>query len=305
MSKTKIIVALGIILCGFSGYAQQEAQFTQYNDNMLYYNPAYAGSRDMMNVSLLHRQQWVGIEGAPMSQSFSLHTPIKHKSIGLGLSVVNDKVGPLNQTWVNGSFSYTLRLNKNGDKLAFGLSGGLNIVNGRFTELYTPDGNDPIFNQNIQNKLEPLIGGGIYYHSEKWYVGVSIPKIVQSKVTAGDFGIQDERHYYASVGGYISLNKTLKLRPSALLKYTANAPIAADASLALIFQDKLWLGINYRLLESAGVLVQVQLSPQFKIGYSFDISTSNLVRSNYGTHELLLSYDLNFSNKKVISPRFF
>lgn len=287
----------------FSVTAQQEAQFTQYNDNMMYYNPGYTGSRGMLNVTGLHRSQWVGIDGAPMSQSIAIHSPLKYESVGLGLSVLNDKVGPLNQTWLSGDFSYSIKMKKTG-KLSFGLTAGINLMNGNFTKLQATDANDALITQNIRNAISPLFGGGIYYHSDHFYAGVSVPKILEPKdITSGR--IPEQRHYYAMLGGYINVNRMLKLRPSAMLKITENAPFALDGSLAFIFYDKLWLGANYRLMESAGALLQYQITPQFKIGYSVDFSTSKLVNYNYGTHEILLSYDLLLNKKKIVTPRYF
>lgn len=307
MKTRRIVIAIGLACStGFTAVGQQEAQFTQYNDNMLYYNPAYAGSRGRMNILAIHRQQWVGIKGAPMTQAFALHTPLKYESLGVGLSLLNDKVGPVNQTWINGDVSYSMRFRRNNAKLAFGVTGGLNVMNARLSELSTADANDPLLSQDIQNKLLPNIGAGVFYHSEHWYAGFSIPRIVESKGVPGELSFNDQRHYYFSVGGYFNVNRMLKIRPSVMFKMTDNAPFALDGSLAFIFYDKLWLGANYRLDESAGILVQYQLTPQFKLGYSFDVSTSKLVRYNFGTHEILLSYDLVFGKSKgIITPRYF
>ncbi len=306
MKTKKHLVALIIGLsCSVHGLSQQEAQFTQYNDNMLYYNPAYAGSREMLNIALIHRQQWVGIDGAPMSQSLAIHSPLKYESIGVGLSVLNDRVGPLNQTWINADFAYSLRFKKHKGRLAFGVTGGINLLNAKLSTLYTVDQNDPMFGQDIQNKILPNIGAGIYYHSKYWYCGVSVPRVTESSYSPTQIFYNDRRHYYFSLGGYFSINRMLKLRPSTMMKFTMDAPFALDASLALIVYDKFWFGANYRVLESAGGLFQWQISDQFKLGYAFDISTTKLVRYNFGTHEILLSFDLLRKDKKFISPRFF
>lgn len=300
-------ICITVLVMGVTSYsiAQQEAQYTQYLDNMLYYNPAYAGQRDMMNFNLLHRQQWIGFDGAPMTTSFSVHSPLRYESVGLGLSILNDKVGPTNATWINADASYALRFKKHKARLSFGLKGGIQLMNGNLASLTKQDGTDADLNTRYNNAVTPNIGAGIYYHSEQWFLGISIPKILETKQSITDVQYLDQRHYYFTLGGYIHLNRMLKLRPSALFKMTTNSPFAFDANLALIIYDKFWIGANYRLSESAGALVQFSINNQFKIGYAVDIATTKLVRTNYGSHEILLSYDLNVNKKKIISPRFF
>lgn len=292
-------------MLGFAVSAQQEPQYTQYMDNMLYYNPAYAGSREMLNLTALHRQQWTGFSGAPMTTTFSVHSPVKYESLGLGLSVMNDKIGPTNATWVNADVSYSLRFRRNKARLSFGLKGGINLLNGDLAGLTKQDETDATLNTRYQNELKPNIGGGIYYQSTQWFVGLSVPKLIQTELQPGELLYLDRRHYYFTVGGYIKASRMLKIRPSAMLKVTDNAPFALDGTLAFIFYDKLWLGGNYRLQESAGGFIQYQISNQFKIGYAFDIATSKLINYNFGSHEILLSYDLLFKQKSLNSPRYF
>lgn len=299
-----ILVFLGLLLMSKS-IGQQEAQFTQYLDNMQYYNPAYVGSRGMMNVSAIHRQQWVGIEGAPMTQVLNINTPLKYESIGLGLNVLNDRIGSLRQTWINVDFSYSLRFKKHDGRLSFGLKGGINLVNNNLSSLYAVDAGDFLTTQNISNKILPNLGAGVYYHSKHFFAGLSVPRIVESLADPMGLNYIDQRHYYLTVGGYFIANRMLKIRPSAMLKVTENAPFALDGSLAFIFYDKFWLGGNYRVLESAGGFFQYQFNNQFKIGYAFDISTSKLFRHNYGTHEILLSFDFLMRKKSIYSPRYF
>ena len=294
--------------------AQQDVQFTQYNDNMLHYNPAYAGNRDVLTVTALHRQQWVGMKGAPMSTTLALHTPLKYEAIGVGVSLLNDRVGPLTQSWIAGDISYTLRFGSTSNsrrsaddpRLSFGVKGVMNMLNADLDRLQTTDQND-VDLQNYNNKMGANVGAGVYFRSKHLFAGVSVPRILEPNKTSLTTASQTrQRHYYATLGGIIEVNRQLKLRPTTMVKITENAPLAIDGSLAFIFYDKLWLAGNYRLLESAGVYVQYQISPQFKIGYGFDISTNSLVRFNAGTHEILLSYDLRRMTKgAIVSPRFF
>lgn len=289
-------------------YGQQDAQFTQYLDNMLYYNPAYAGSREMMNLTAIHRQQWAGFKGAPMSSAFSLHTPLRYESIGLGFSVLNDRVGPTNTTWMSADFSYSLRFKKHKGRLSFGIKGGVNLINGDLSTLIKNDTDDQSLNTFYQNVAQPNIGAGVYYHSDQWFVGVSVPRFLEYRAKKGEFSQGEfisQRHYYFTLGGYIKASRMLKIRPSTMLKITENAPLALDLSLAFVFYDKLWLAGNYRLLESAGVVFQYQFTNQFKLGYAFEYSTSKFRNYSAGTHELMLSYDLLFKSKSMSSPRYF
>jgi type IX secretion system PorP/SprF family membrane protein len=294
-----------VLLISISIKAQQEAQFTQYLDNMQYFNPAYVGSSDMLSLNALHRQQWVGIEGAPMTQTINLHTPLKYESLGLGLSLANDRIGPLNQTWINADISYSLKFDNHDGKLAFGIKGGMNLVNNRLSELYAPDQGDLLVAQNINNEILPNIGAGVYYHSEQWFAGFSVPRIIESSPNPGELQFIDQRHFYGTLGGYFNMNRMIKIRPSTLVKFTQNAPLGIDLSLAVILYDRFWLGSNYRVLDSGGGYFQFQVNDQFKFGYSFDIATTSLFRHNFGTHELLVSYNLIKKGKSVASPRLF
>lgn len=287
---------------------QQQAQFTQYVDNMVYYNPAYAGSHEGMSISALHRQQWAGFDGAPMSTTFGLHTPLI-KNLGFGVSMLNDKVGPINSTWANVSVSYTVNFENRG-KLAFGINGGFNLLNGNLLNLHQMNAGDQSLNVQYSNDFKPNFGAGVYYHSDKWFAGFAVPHILDNAKDIGDILNEDfmaQRHYYLMFGGYIPANEILKLRPSAMLKITENAPFALDMSLAFILYDKLWLGANYRLIESAGIFAQYQISNQFKIGYAFEYSTTKLRSHNAGTHELMISYDIMLKGQGThgSAPRFF
>jgi len=305
MKTIKIIAAVIFASLGFTSTAQQEPQFTQYMDNMQYYNPAYAGSREMMNITALHRQQWAGISGAPMTTTLAMNTPLRYESLGVGLSLMNDKIGPTNATWINADVSYALRFKKHGGRLSFGVKAGINLLNGDLSALSKQDDSDNMLNTRYQNVVQPNIGGGIYYHSKQWFVGLSVPKIVQNVKDISNINYLDQRHYYLTLGGYINASRMLKLRPSVMLKVTENAPLALDGSLAFIIYDKLWLGANYRLEESAGVFIQYQISNQFKIGYAFEMATHKLRTYNAGSHEIMLSYDFLFKKKSLSSPRYF
>lgn len=303
MKSIKLLFVGVFISCLAS--AQQEPQFTQYMDNMLYYNPAYAGSSDYLTINGLFRQQWVGIDGAPMTQTLSMHTPTKWSGFGVGFSALNDKIGPINQTWFNVDLSYTLNFPNHKGKLSFGMKGGINLLNARLGGLTSIDQGDPTAGVNYKNKVLPNVGAGVYYHREKFFIGFAVPRIVESVIDPTQLNYQDQRHYYVMIGGYFNVAQNVKLRPSTMFKFTTDAPFAFDLSLAAIFADKVWLGANYRLLESAGLYLQYQISTQFKLGYGYDFSVNKLSRHNAGTHEIMISYDFLFKKEGMATPRYF
>lgn len=306
MQKLKLTILIALLSISASVVAQQEAQFTQYLDNMLYYNPAYAGSRDALAITSLSRAQWAGIEGAPKTTTLSVHSPINLKGLALGGSFIFDKIGPTSSTWVNADVSYTIKLNrKKQSRLSFGVKAGANFLSNNYGGLTKEEAFDPTLNGGLQNEIKPNIGAGVYYHSKHWFMGLSSPRLIESVAEVGEIHFEDIRHYHLTFGGYFNYSRMLKIRPSLMLKAAQNAPLAIEASTYLIFYDNLWLGVNYRLKESIALIAQINLSPQFKVGYAFELSGNRLVKYNFGSHELLLSYDLNTRAKNIQSPRYF
>lgn len=304
MKRIKALLIIVIALAGLETIAQQEAQFTQYMDNTLFVNPAYAGSNGALNATAIHREQWVGIDGRPRSTTFSLHTPLKYESIGVGFTVVNDIVGPIQQTMFYGDFSYTLKFANSPGKLSFGVKGGINMLNSRTDQLVVNDPNDPQFVSNIQNQVKPNFGGGIYYHAPAWFVGLSTPRIIETKYD-GSLTAKERRHYYFIGGGVFDLTRMWKLRPTTSVKITDGAPLSVDLSAAAIYNEKLWLGLTHRFGDSFGAFVQYQVTPQFKAGIAYDQTITKLASYNVGSYEILLSYDFYWKDKGVKSPRYF
>lgn len=286
--------------------AQQEPQFTQYMDNMSYYNPAYAGSRNAMSLNALHRQQWAGFKGAPMSTTVNFHTPLRYDNIGIGVSLVNDRLGPTNNFWANADISYSLKFKKHDGRLSFGVKAGISDLNGDIASLRRNDLNDDALAIRYQNKINFNVGVGIYYHSKYWFIGAAVPRIIENvKNTSNAADYSLNRHYYFMVGGYIPVNRMIKIRPNAMVKFTQNAPLSVDVGASVIIYDKFWIGGNYRVLESGGVIFQCQITDQFKLGYAFEMSTTKMGTNSYGTHELMLGFDFKFKNKAITSPRYF
>jgi len=303
MKKYLIISLLGLTVCATDSVAQQEPQFTQFFDNTLFVNPAYAGSKDVLNTTLMHRQQWVGFEGKPVSSTFSIHSPLRYRSVGVGLTAVSDKNGPISQNMAYADVSYSLKFN-NGAKLAFGLKGGFNLLNISSSTLKTTDANDNNLKTDVQNRINPNVGFGIYYHTARFFFGLSTPRILEQKLDLISTS-KETRHYFANVGGVFDLSEGVKLRPMVQAKLTGGAPLSVDASVAAIFSDKLYLGAMYRLNAAVGVFVQYQATSQFKVGFASDFGTTAIRNYNSGTFEFLLSYDFIFNKTGIRSPRYF
>lgn len=306
MKKLQIFITALTLLASNWLVAQQDVQFTQYMDNTLSINPAYAGSADMLNATLIHREQWVGIEGRPQSTTFNVHSPLSYESMGLGLTVVNDVVGPIQQTMFFVDASYTLRFKNKKSKLSFGVKGGLNMLSARTDELETNQSDDPKFFQNIRNQINPNFGAGVYYHTPKFFLGLSTPRILEYD-QENSTGATQQRHYFLIAGGVFNLtqDQRWKLRPTGMLKVTQGAPLSIDLSAAAIYNSKLYLGIAHRFGDSFGAFVQYQVTPQFKAGIAYDQTITELAGFNKGTYEVLLSYDFVFKKEGIRSPRFF
>lgn len=311
-SKMKKLITL-LIGCFIANgvYAQQDAMFTHYAFNTLAVNPAYAGSRDALTVTALHRSQWVGFDGAPTTQTLTLHTPFANDRMGVGLSVLNDKIGPLKSTSFAADFAARIPITEKG-RLAFGIKGMLNMVQGGLTDLQLDQNNDNAFSTNIQNEVLPNFGVGLYYYTTKWYAGVSVPKLIENELltiqgVVNPSGGGESRHYFFIAGTVFNLTKNLKFRPTTLVKVTEAAPAEADVTGMFVIQDKIELGAMYRTLDAAGLLLGYNINPQFRIGYSFDWSFTNTTfKYNSGSHEIMLRYDFIYGDQgKIRSPRYF
>jgi len=307
MKNLKLYVITILLLTQiFNSFGQQDPMFTQYMFNTLGVNPAYAGSYGALNMTGIARSQWLGIEGAPKTQSFIMHTPFVSENVGVGLSFINDKIGPTTQTMIYGDYSYTIRVSEKA-KLAFGLKGGVDMISNKLTSVSTTQQNDQSFSTNVNYKPMPNFGFGLYYHSDKWYIGLSTPKIIENKVaaTGGSSIVTEQRHYFIITGIVFNLTNNIKFKPSTLVKATFGAPVSIDLNANFLFKEKLWLGVGYRYGDSFSAMTQLQLNNQFRVGYSYDYTLSHLTTYNSGSHEIILSYTFSFKKDKVLSPRYF
>ena len=307
MKKTGIITALLALVSFTSAHAQQDPQYTNYMYNTININPAYAGSRGALSIFGLHRSQWVGLEGAPTTNSFSVNTPIADSKVGLGVSFINDALGVMDENTLSVDFSYTLDLNSRGSKLSFGLKGSANMLNVAYSDLNKYNPNDPQILNDVSNQFTPNIGAGIYWHNEKTYVGLSVPHFLET--TRYDNNIQStmqqKMHYYLMGGHVFELNPMLKFKPAFLLKAVEGAPLQADITGNFLINEKFTIGGAYRWDAAWSALVGFQVTDGMFIGYSYDSDIKALRNYNNGSHEIFVRFELFNKYRRVNSPRFF
>lgn len=306
MKKIYIIVFVALI-CFVDVSAQQDPHYTQYMYNMNIINPAYAGSKENLAFGLLYRKQWIEIEDAPTTFTFSGSSPIG-KNVGLGLSMVSDQIGPVTEQNVYADFSYTLNLGGE-HRLAFGLKTGATFHKvSMFDDIAPtlPVPTDPAFAENTSNVYFNF-GGGLFYYTDKYYVALSVPNMIRS--THLDFnGVEygTETLHYFLTGGYVfDLSANTKFKPSAMLKSALDVTPSLDVSANFLFYEKFEIGGTYRLEDSFGAMVNYAITPNLRIGYAYDHIVSDLNVTTPSSHEIMLLFDLNFPKKVSRSPRFF
>ncbi|MGO4819757.1 PorP/SprF family type IX secretion system membrane protein [Flavobacterium sp. W22_SRS_FP1] len=301
--KTRILL-IALMFTGIVSYAQQDAQFTQYMYNTINVNPAYAGSRGAMSIFALHRTQWVGLDGAPTTNAVSINTPLNSSRLGLGVSVINDKIGPTHENTISADLSYTVPVSET-FKLSFGIKATANLFDLDVSRLSPKQAGD-LSLQNF-NKFTPNIGAGIYLHSDKAYIGLSIPNFIETnRYDDNDVKIFKEKKSYYLIGGYVfDLNPTIKFKPALLTKMVEGAPLQVDLSGNFLFNDKFMIGAAYRVSAAMSGMVGFQVSDGMYIGYAYDLETTKLDNYNSGSHEVFLRYEIFKNNKKITTPRFF
>lgn len=292
--------------------AQQDPHYTQYMYNMNVMNPAYAGSKESLSGGILYRQQWVDIEGAPKTATLSLHSPVG-KNVGLGISAVSDKIGPVEENNVYADFSYTLNLGGE-HRLALGLKAGATFQKiGLFSEIgngFVPHPGDVAFKEDTNNTYFN-VGTGFFYYTQKYYLAFSVPNLLKKThldVTQNgqeyNFG-SDVQHYFLTGGYVFNLSENTKFKPSFMMKSAFSAPTSLDLSANVMFFNKFEIGATYRLDDSFGGMVNYAITPGLRIGYAYDHIISDLNATTPASHEFMLLFDLNFSKKVSLSPRYF
>lgn len=303
----KHILIIAVILFTISAKSQQNPQYTQYVYNMNIINPAYAGSKEALSLNFLARTQWVGINGAPQTLTLGAHTPLK-KNLGLGLSVIVDKIGPVQEQNIYADVSYTLNFDNN-RKLAFGLKAGVTAFNLCLTCLNSVDPETTAFMERAANKTLPNIGAGLFYYTNKFYLGFAMPNLLEtfhfektgSQITNGS----EKTHFFLNSGYVYDLNRNVKLKPSLMIKGTQGAPLSIDLSGNVLIYEKLEFGLSYRVTESISALINVRARKNLRIGYAYDYTLTSLGDFNSGSHEIFLLFNFESERNKIRSPRFF
>jgi type IX secretion system PorP/SprF family membrane protein len=303
MKKKGIII---LLLVAISGFAQQDAQYTQYMYNTANINPAYVGSRGVTSIFGLHRSQWMGMDGSPVTNTVSIDAPIENSNLGIGVSFVGDKIGPSDESTISTNVSYSIKTSDN-YKLSFGLKGTVNLLNVDYTKLSMYNVNDPSFQNNIENKFSPNIGGGLYFYSDKLYLGFSVPDFLDnSKNNDNAMSMTKESGHFYFMSGYVfDLSPNIKFKPSFLAKVVKGSPFQLDLSGNFLIREKFVIGAAYRWDAAVSGMAGFQVTDGLLIGYGYDLVMTNLSNYNSGSHELFLRFELFKRENKIVSPRFF
>lgn len=306
--KFSFVIGLLCVLGTTSMFSQQDPNFTQYMYNTMSINPAYAGSREVLSATLLHRSQWLGFDDAPQTQTLTAHTPLKNEQMGLGLSVVNDQIGVVSDTYVSGVYSYAIPISRFA-KIRFGLNAGVQMLNVDFNRLNIEDNTDPLFTNNIENKISPQFGLGVLLSNDIYYVGISSPALLNTNHYEGNadenIEVRDRVHYYITSGVVLDLNRDIKFKPSVLFRHVSGSPLLAEVSTNFLFYDKFTAGAAYRFGNSFSGLFGFQASDSILLGLSYDSSLSDISNYNDGSIEFFLRFELFKRYKKMYTPRFF
>lgn len=305
LSILLISVSFGLLLLPMnSAYGQQESQYTQYMYNTMHFNPGYTGSRGSLNMTGIYRNQWVGLDGAPKTLTFGMHSPIGVQGVGLGLGFMSDQIGPSSQSFIEADFSYTINVAEE-LKLSFGVRGGLSLLDVDPSKLLIYDPND--YNLERKNYSSPRVGAGAYLYADNWYVGLSSPNFLETEhfddvvvATA-----TEKAHFYL-MGGYVfTLNPDLKLKPAFLAKAVSGAPLSVDVSANLLMYERVTLGVAWRWDAAVSALAGFQVNDNIFVGYAYDYETTELGRYNHGSHEVFLRFELGTKFNGKVNPRFF
>lgn len=317
LKKSLCAPLLLIVMFWGTTYAQQDAQYTQYMFNTMSVNPAYAGSRGMLSAALLYRKQWLGLDGAPTTQTLNLHSPIRESRVGYGISIINDEIGEgiVQETYFDAAISYTIDVSAAG-KLSFGVKVGGNLFNLDVERLRQREGfQEAVNTDNIENRFSPNFGLGIYYHADKFYAGLSAPNLLQTEHFDGgnndandiSFLSKERINFYLITGYVFDLGNNFKFKPAILSKVVSGAPLQLDFSGTFLINDKISLGAAYRWDAAISALAGFQISDSFMIGVAYDKETTAFggTQFNDGSIEVILRYELIRAYKKLVSPRFF
>jgi len=302
-----------VVLGSFTGHAQQDPQYTQYMYNTQVINPAYAGNRDALSFGLLYRTQWVGLDGAPKTGTFTVNSPIGSlDNMGLGLSVVTEELGPASESNITVDYAYAISLSDQAE-LSFGLKAGIDILDVDFTKLNIFDITDPRFQNNIDNRVQPQIGAGVYYNTDRFYAGLSVPNFLTTRhFDEGSIEnveketIAAERLHYFLIAGYVfDLSDNVKFKPATLVKAVSGSPLQWDVSANFMLYEKFTAGLAYRWDAAVSALVGFQATDGIFLGFGYDYQTTDLEQYSDGSYEFFIRFDIFNKPEKLLTPRFF
>jgi type IX secretion system PorP/SprF family membrane protein len=307
----KIALTFFLLILLGAANAQQDPIITQYIFDKLPINPGYTGSYNALSLNLIDRYQWVGIKDGPNTITFTANSYLPNPHLGVGLYAYRDALGPTVETGAMGTFAYKILFSES--KLSFGVAFGFKYMNIDWAALDPNDPNDPLLSNQVQNKAAPDASFGIYYYGRRWYAGLSSTHLIQSHMSVAEDQYYNTssfskllRHFYAMGGGAIPLGDNLDLRPAALVRYVANAPLQADINLSLLIHDVFWIGVGYRTEKCMTIVADVNIAKNLHIGYSYDAWFNQLKSYNSGSHEIRIGYDLDiFGLEKMVTPRYF
>jgi type IX secretion system PorP/SprF family membrane protein len=304
-----ILLTATLVAVGGSAFSQQDALYSQYMVNELVINPAYSGMRDVMNVTMVHRHQWVGIEGAPKTTTFSIQSPMRNEKVALGLYIYSDQQGPLKDVGVMANYAYRIRMGRG--RLSFGVQGGFIQQGVDVTMINTRDYDDFSAFSGMASTFTPDVNFGVYYTARNWYAGVSSKHLFERL-----FDINDQyddspysslaRHIYGTAGMILNLGNDFVLKPSTMVRYTRNAKVNIDVNASLYYNDLFMLGASYRTLNNAIVLMgQLTVKENIRIAYSYDMQINALCAQTSGSHEISVAFDLDLYKRYEKSRRYF
>ncbi|KAA3645755.1 MAG: type IX secretion system membrane protein PorP/SprF [Bacteroidetes bacterium] len=304
--KKYILIIVLVLPCVLKG--QQDPQFNQYFFNPLGINPAYAGSRGMLSAAAVHRTQWVGFEGAPKTQSFAIHAPTRDKKMGFGFQAVKDVIGPKSTVVVSGDYAYSIRIARG--RLAFGLRASIYNYQFNWDDIEYKETNG-LVNNGTETYMVPSFDYGMYYYDKQNYIGVEFTHLNQGKlgIQSDNVNIEStsrqEAQAIITAGRAFKINRYVVFKPSMLLKTANNKPAFLDLNASVLLNNKLWLGLTYRRGYGGVAIIEYNIDKYLRIGYSYDISLTQLSRENGGSHEIFIGYDFNLFKSRSVSPRYF
>jgi type IX secretion system PorP/SprF family membrane protein len=306
---TRICIGALLLLCSHAANAQQDPQFSQYMFNPLTLNPAYAGSRGVMNGALVYRNQWVSFPGAPNTQALAINTPLRKGKVGVGMELMRDEIGPKNSIGAYLDYAYRIPLGKG--KLAFGLGAGLLNYRFRWSMIDYRDSQDAYAQLADESTTLPDFKFGIYFNNKNFYTGISFTHL--NRAEYGHF-ISDtlgssaylRRHSFITIGRAFGVGNNFTLNPSLVMRSVVSTSlVSVDFNLNMRYKEAIWFGASFRTEGDIIVMAQYNINEKLKIGYSYDATIGRLQGYHGGTHEIMLGFDLNLFQSQVMSPRFF